>query len=235
MKKSVALIASVVLLAGCGGDSSNDGSIGPSAEGYSRISNYAYSDSSYHDSVEIEVVKSYYPRGGTAVDIVLSEDGRTAYIATGSFGLEVVDVTNPESPVRIDSIELPEYVNHVEISNGRLYLANQQNLQSYRNVYAFDIHGQSVNYAGSSQGNQGVGHENVTQGEYLYQVSREGLQIYRDTSGGSYDLAGSHYLHGTAYAVAVRNNYVFVANGSTDGLTILKTDINGMVGHVHAD
>jgi len=48
---------------------------------------------------------------GIAVDITLSEDGRVAYIASGSNGLEIIDVSDPMHPFLIKSYDLDPYIN----------------------------------------------------------------------------------------------------------------------------
>ena len=216
MVKYSYILALVVLFSGCGSDNERDGSQGPSLSS-------SYSSS----SVQIESVKRFNTEG-VAVDIALSEDGRIVYIASGDGGLEVIDVSSPEYPHLIYSYDLPEYVNYVEVEDGVVYVAYvPEGLQSYSSVHTFDVYyPYNPYYIGSSQGNSGVGHSSVVHGDYYYEVNSKGLELFR-----SYDKVGSYYLHDSAYALALHNNYIFIANGRV-GLTILKTNIGGKVATV---
>ncbi len=228
MKINILLLVLGTLFIGCSGSGTPDGSIGPSST--SRISSNSV-QTAYHDNndIQIEALKRFNTEG-IAVDIVLSNDGNIAYIASGDGGLEVVDVTNPASPYLIYSYDLPEYVNYVEVVDDVVYVAYiPEGLQSYSRVSAFDVQNPlRPIYLGSAEGKSGVGHSTITAGEYLYEVDNEGLKIYQARTG----AVASYYLHDSAYALALRNNYIFIANGR-EGLTILKTNTNAVVGHVH--
>ena len=226
MKRYIALMAVVALVAGCGGSGDNDNSQGPSN---SRGSTSGYATNSNHDTtnVRIESVKRYNVEG-VAVDIVLSKDGRIAYIASGEGGLEVIDVSSPQAPRLIYSYDLPNYINHVEIKNSVVYAAYiPKGLQSSYRVHAFDIYDPyHISYEGGYEGKSGVGHDSVVRDNYYYEVNSEGLEIFRQ-GGNTYNKVGSYYLHDSAYALALHKNYVFIANGRV-GLTILKTDVSGV-------
>ncbi len=234
MIKNSLLVALIVLFAGCGGDSVRDGSQGPTSTSNARISSTGVSGS-YHTTVdvEIEAVKRFNLEG-VAVDIVLSEDGRVAYIASGDGGLEVIDVSDPAYPHLLYSYDLPEYVNYVEVKDDVVYVAYvSEGLQRYYSVHAFDVYNPyHPYYIGSAESQNGVGHSSAMVGSYYYEVNSEGLEIFQDYDGRSYEKVGSYYLHDSAYALAIHNNYVFIANGRV-GLTILKTNIGGRVGQVH--
>jgi len=223
MIKSSLFVALVVVVVGCGGESVRDGSQGPTSSSHTRISSNAY-----HTEVSIEAVKRFNTEG-VAVDIALSEDAHVAYIASGFGGLEVIDVSNPENPHLISSYDLPEYVNYVEVEDGKVYVAYiPTGLESYYQVHAFDIDNPyHPNYIGSVKGQSGVGHSSGALGEYDYEVNEEGLEIFR-----GFQKVGSYYLHDSAYALALHSNYVFIANGR-EGLTILKTDIGAREVTIH--
>ena len=234
MQKMIGTMIVAISLAGCGGDSIADGSQGPR----SSMSTQHIATSSiiegYHDSdkVTIEAVKSYGVEG-VAVDIVLSSDGRIAYIASGDGGLEVIDVSNPTAPDLIYSYDLPEYVNYVEIEDDVVYVAYiPAGLDSYQRVYAFDVENPyRPYYLGANAGHNGVGHHTLQKGNYLYEVADEGLSIYRGYDR-RYEKVGAYYLHDSAYALALYGNYIFIANGRV-GLTILKSTLGGREGQVH--
>jgi hypothetical protein len=233
MKKYILSLVVVASLVGCdGGSGDNDGSIGPSND-YSRgaISSYSYDDYQAQ-TVEIESV-GYITTNGTVVDIALSDDGMVAYLASGESGLEVIDISIPESPRLIHSYNLQEYINYVEVENGRVYAANvYQRNEQYFKLYAFDTYNPyNPQYIGSSNAQSGVGHSRVKVGSYLYEVGQDGLAIHREYKS-TYYPAGSYYIPGTSYAVAVKGNYIFIANGH-DGLRVLRANVGGTVGRVH--
>ncbi len=230
MKRYGFLVLCSLLLIGCGGDSTHDGSQGPkSTTQYKTLGTIAYQDSK---KVTIESVKQYSLEG-VAVDIALSDDGNVAYIASGNGGLEVVDVTDPQRPYLIYSYDLPEYVNFVEVEDGMVYVAYiPEGLQGYYRLHAFDVSNPyAPYYVGGRDGSSRVGHDSMLRDDYYYEVNSEGLEIFK-AYGRSYEKVASYYLHDSAYALALRNNYIFIANGRV-GLTILKTNIGGAVGRVH--
>ena len=231
MIKHSLLVALVLVLSGCGGDSVRDGSRGPTSSSSIRMTSSTFSNSSV--DVQIESLKRFNVEG-VAVDIALSEDGRIAYVATGDAGLEVIDISTPEYPKFIFRDDLPEYANFVEVKDGVVYVGYvPEGLASQYSMRAYDVQNPyRPYYIGSSQGRSGVAHSEATQGAYYYEVNQEGLEIYHYEDARSVRKVASYYLHDTAYALALHDNYVYVANGRV-GLSILKTNINGIVGQVH--
>jgi len=229
------VILSVLLLGflvGCGDIGNSDGKKGPTSTG-SRVGLSSYGGDRYEArKVDIQAL-SYITTNGTALDIALSDDAMVAYVASGEGGLEVIDISIPEYPRLVHSYDLPEYVNYVEIKDGRVYVANMLQKQAqYFKLYAFDTYNPyEPAYLGYDNGSNGVGHSRVKKGTYLYEVGQEGLQIHKENDSVYYP-AGSYYLHGTSYAVAVHKNYIFIANGR-DGVRVLKTDVTEYVGRVH--
>src|SRR4051794_39937132 len=53
--------------------------------------------------------------------------GTNAFIAHGSGGLQIVDVSNPVNPSRIGGISLPGLANHVTVVDSFAYIANGTN------------------------------------------------------------------------------------------------------------
>ncbi len=234
MIKISLLVALVALFVGCGGDSVRDGSQGPSSSSHARISSSSVSGTTTASpDVTIEAVKRFNTEG-VAVDIALSEDGRIAYIASGPGGLEVIDISTPAYPHLIFSDDLPEYANFVEVKDGVVYVGYlPEGLGSQYSMRAYDVENPyRPYYIGSTQGKSGVGHSEATSGAYYYEVDSEGVEIYRYYDARSVEKVASYYLHDTAYALALHHNYIFIANGR-EGLTILKTNIDGIVGQVH--
>jgi hypothetical protein len=233
------MIAGMVLagLVGCGFEGAKgNGEKGPTHVGIrSEVALLNHHDEILHDSdkVQIESVSSI-TTNGTVVDIALSSDGNVAYLASGEGGLEVIDISNPERPRLIYSYDLPEYINYVQVDNNRLYAANlYQSTARYSKLYAFELYDRyQPQYTGYAQAQYGVGHSRVKKGDYLYEVGQEGLQIHKSVRS-IYYAVGEYYLHGSSYAVAVRGDYIFVANGR-GGLRILKAHVFKSHGKVKA-
>ena len=53
---------------------------------------------------------------GSAYGVSLSSDGMTAFIADGKSGLQIVDISNPETPVIIGSVDTPDFAIKVVLS-----------------------------------------------------------------------------------------------------------------------
>jgi len=235
MKRSIFLLVAIGMLVGCGYESKpTKGAKGPSAVENRNLGlfNHDYSYESDIYKVEVESVANITTHG-TVVDIALSPDGNIAYLASGEGGLEVIDISIPESPRLVHSYDLDEYVNYVQVTDGRVYVANLfQSQAAYNNLYAFALFDPyKPKYIGYSKARHGVGHSRVKQGKYLYEVGQEGLQIHHASPNSIYYPAGGYYLHGTSYALAVHNNYIFVANGR-DGLRILRANTGALSGHM---
>ena len=159
---------------------------------------------------------------GVALDIALSEDGKFAYIATGDFGLSVVDISDPYNPALVSMSDTTEYVNHVEVIDGKAYVSYAaQSWEDYKSVDAFDISDPyHVVHLGHYEGFQTNGHKLVSEDGLVYYVDTEGFKVVREED---YSVIGRYDLFDTAYAFALSNGYAYVANGR-NGLTVLKVD-----------
>ena len=189
------------------------------------------SSSKNFDSVssEIEFV-SQINLEGNAVDIALSKDKNVAYIASGEGGLEVVDVSDPYHPRYIESFDLYEYTNYVEVDGNRVYAAYvTENTRAYMDIKAFDISNPTAPiYVGSNINKSTVAHYQDKSNGVLVEVDDDGVVLYR-SGGDRYIEAGRYNLGDHAYAVRLKGDFILVANGR-DGLTILRSDIAGSSG-----
>ncbi len=223
MKKIYATITLLTALAyiGCG-------SIEVSSDKRVLKSTSEYDRGSFRTS-QIELIKNYTLEG-TAVDIALSKDKNVAYIASGEGGLEIVDISNPYAPKYIDSVDLVEYANYVKVIDDRVYVGYiTENTRPYMDLKVFDINNPYYpKYIGTNQNRSTVAHYRAKRGDILVETNDEGVAIYR-ANGDHYSLSGEYSLGDHAYAVALKGNYILVANGR-DGLTILRSDIGGNSG-----
>ena len=215
MQKFLLLVSLLLYWVGCGstGSTTQEGSYETLSDTVEQIKATRIPD---HISVTEIAAMSLE---GTAVDIVLDETCETAYIALGDRGVNIVDVSNPYRPVLIRRYETPQYINHVELDGNILYASYQpQTWSSYESVMTFDVtNPYDARPIGLFEEN-GVAHTSVQLDMLCYFVDREGFKIKSIEEG---KTIGRYDLFDTAYALAVSDPYVFVANGR-NGLTVLK-------------
>ncbi len=182
----------------------------------------AYGYKNYFEPTLQEI--SNFGISGTAVDITLSKDGKIAYIASGSNGLEIIDVSDPEYPFLIESYDLDAYINRVELVNDLVYAAYiPQSAADYYNISLIDAQNPyNPHYLGTIEGTLNQPHTSLTEGDYLFTVTQEGIAIYDLRAGIGEDTMVSEYTAGdSVYAFALYGDYLYLANGRW-GLTILK-------------
>ncbi|UCC68990.1 MAG: S-layer homology domain-containing protein [Armatimonadota bacterium] len=61
-------------------------------------------------------------------DIALNEEGTHVFLASGVFGLRVVDVTDPEQPEEVVLVDTPVWAEAVEVSDNHAYVADGESL-----------------------------------------------------------------------------------------------------------
>jgi hypothetical protein len=224
MRKSLLIAGiSLLLFGGCGSNEvKNDGLKMTSV--YSPTQSFALDRSS---SANVKVVKSVSITRGRAVDLVLSKDKRYLYVATGEGGFETFDVSLPSSPKRIGYTDVPTYINRVELKNDILYASNVYQTTGYiESIIAYDVRNPyNSRYIGSRDARFTTPHYHTKKGAYIYELDNEGLVIFHKASNGQISLVKRVYLGDYAYALAVKDNYIYVANG-LDGIAVIKTDFN---------
>ncbi len=171
------------------------------------------------DHVGISEISALFVEG-VALDIAISEDGRFVYIATGSEGLAVVDVSDPYNPKLISNLDTPRYVNSVTVVNSIAYVTYKaQNWGDYLSINAFDISNPyDVKFIGYYEGFKSNSHKLISKDGLVYFVDQKGFKVVSETD---YTVVGRYDLFDTAYAFVMKENFAFIANGR-NGLTILK-------------
>jgi len=157
---------------------------------------------------------------GVALDVALSMDGDFAYLATGSEGLSVINISNPYTPKVIGNYEVIDYVNYVEVEDNIAYVSYvQESVSEYRNLYTYDIYNPyAVQFLGFYDGSYKNNHHVYETENLLYYIDQEGFKVARKSD---YKVIGRYDLFDSAYAFAMQDNIAYVANGR-NGLTILK-------------
>jgi hypothetical protein len=221
MKKLLISLALLTLIWGCGSSS------GSSSERVGTLSSsknqnfHAYNSSNQPltraDQSYISHVKTL-GLNGEALDIDISDDGNYAYIASGDYGLQVVDISSPEHPRLINILDSYGYVNHVEVIGDIVYLSYiAQSWDDYERVNAYNISSPyHADYLGYYEGYKSNNHKSFDYDNYLYQIRDNNFYIV-DKTQNRYQT----YTLYQPYSLMVIDGYAYVANGR-DGLTILK-------------
>lgn len=215
LQKAVILLTSILLFLGCG-DNGTSTTVELTATSTSSKTGYATKNTSA--STEISFVKTIGIHG-TALDIALSDDGNFAYIASGDFGLQVLDISDPRHPKLINVLDTFGYVNHVEVANNTAYVSYiPQTWENYESVNAFDISNPyNPAYIGYYEGYANNDHQMDESESHIFYLADSVFYAVSKSDAQNYD----QYRLYDPYAFARHNNYIFVANGR-DGITVLQ-------------
>lgn len=222
MKQLFIIFISTILFWGCGSsDRTTTEKLSAYATGDTTITSTHTSSNSVKLASSSQTYIEYITTigmHGEALDIALSDDGDYAYVASGDFGLQVLDISNPEHPTLIGTYDAYGYVNHVEVIGTIAYASYiAQTWDDYERINAYDItYPYDAEYLGYYEGYTSNDHQSVESNGYLYYLSNGSLYAVNK----SQNEYQSYALY-TPYALAVCNGYAFVANGR-DGVSIFK-------------
>lgn len=222
MKQLFIILTSILLFVGCG---SSNGKTSEKLKTYSTndvtitsthtTSNTLKLTNSNQTYIEYVTTIGIY---GEALDIALSDNGDIAYIASGDYGLQVLDISNPEYPRLLGTYDSYGYVNHVEVIGNIVYASYAaQTWDDYERINAYDItYPTNAKYLGYHEGYTSNNHQSVEIDKYLYYILNNSLYTVNKTKNDyqSYQLYNP-------YALAICNRHAFIANGR-NGVTILK-------------
>ena len=228
MKHLFITLTSILLFLGCS-DSNSD----------KKIYTTDISDKSYNDNVsqkkdtssnfrvtsnqistDIEFVKTIGVNGN-ALDIALSNDGNFAYIASGDYGLQVLDIQNPSYPKLIGTYDAYGYVNHVEVINNVAFVSYVATTwEDYERLNAYDItYPYSIEYLGYYEGYKSNNHKFAQTSNLYYHLTDDAIFLTSRYDG----REQNNYPLYDPYAFALSGGYIFIANGR-EGVTVLKTE-----------
>jgi hypothetical protein len=212
MKKFIVFVLFLVVFISCGGGSKLD-----KLDTWSAKEKFLATSSNSSHFSEIEFVSSLGLHG-SALDINIP-DGDFAYIASGDYGLQVIDISDPYDPRLVKVYDTYGYVNHVEVIDDIAYVSFvAKTWDDYESVNAFDISDPySAEYLGYYEGYSSNDHQYIEVDDGYIYISNQ--SIYTSSFDGKYQ---DSYQLFTPNAFGVSNGYIYVANG-TGGLTILKT------------
>jgi len=160
-------------------------------------------------------LKGSYNTAGSSVGVAVA--GNYAYVADGSNGLVIVDVTNPAAPTLKGGYDTAGDSKDVAVAGKYAYVADGSNglvIVDVTNPAAPTLKG-SYNTAGDSWGV-------ALAGNYAYVADdSNGLVIVDVTNPAAPALKGSYNTPGQSNGVAVAGNNAYVADGKNGGLVII--------------
>ncbi|MFH1632590.1 MAG: LamG-like jellyroll fold domain-containing protein [Chloroflexota bacterium] len=139
-----------------------------------------------------------------------------AYIADVSYGLRIVDVSDPASPAQVGALPLPGPMRNIVVAGDYAYLVSQ-----FNGLFVVDI--SNPGYPGLLDSYATPGHTEGldVSGGYAYVADRlAGLQVIDVSDPNALQWKAVYNTPGYAYGVDMVGGYAYVADGS-GGLQVL--------------
>jgi hypothetical protein len=135
-------------------------------------------------------------------------NGGFAYVAAGSTGLQVVNVSNPAAPVIVGSLDTPGNANDVRVVGSRVYVADGSS-----GLRIIDVTSPATPVLLGALDTPGDASDVVVEGDLAYVADgASGVHIINVSLPASPQLVRSIETGGTARGVDVENGIVVVAN-----------------------
>jgi hypothetical protein len=149
-------------------------------------------------------IKAYVDTPGEAFGLYIS--GRYAYVADGSAGFTVIDISNPDSPIIIGSVDTPDSAVDVYVSGNYAYVADY-----FSGLQVIDISTLSnpVIVGSVATPDRAVGV--YVSGNYAY-VADGNLHVIDISTPSSPKIIGSVIKTGGMIDLDISGNYAYVAN-----------------------
>ncbi len=152
------------------------------------------------------------PGGATGVAI----DGDIAYVADGTYGLQIFDITNLASPTLLGTYNTPGSAYEVFADGNHVYVADGSS-----GIAIINVTNPASPALTGSYNTSGTAYDVVVEGDYAYVADYTyGLVVLNVSNPASPTLAGSYDTPGYARRIAVAGNYAFVAD-YTSGLQVI--------------
>lgn len=156
--------------------------------------------------------------------------GNYAYVADDDAGLQIIDITNPSSPVLSGSYDTPGYAVNTAISGNKVYVSDGYSGLQIININDPKLPVLEGNY---DTPNSALG-VNILNGYAYVADHNSGLQIINVATPLIPVLAGNYDTPGMAYDIALSDNYIYIAD--VYGIIILRVEdvdcCNGLTGNV---
>jgi hypothetical protein len=154
---------------------------------------------------------------GAGVAVVAS--GKLAFVADGTAGLQVIDISAPELPIIVGSVDTPGYAQGVAVSGNYVFVADQTGLQ----IVDASVP-QSPVLVGSVD-TPGDAHEVAILGSLAYVADASaGVQIVDISVPDFPIIVGSLSTPDDARGIAVSGSYAYVA-GVSSGLLVVDLSL----------
>jgi hypothetical protein len=155
-----------------------------------------------------------YATTGSARGVTV--EGDYAYVVSMTAGLQVVDISDPESPSLAGSYDTPGYAFGVAISGDYAYVADE----SY-GLQVIDISDPTIPSLAGNYDTPAGAYSVAIAGDYAYVGDwTSGLQVIDISDPTNPSLAGSCDTPGNALGVAIAGDYAYVAD-YTSGLQVI--------------
>ena len=174
-------------------------------------------------------LNTYYDDTNSAIALGIAVSGSYAYVAGGTDGLRVFDISNPNSPNLVGSIDYPSsvpfsntYAKDVVVSGNYAYVADIQN-----GLQVISISNPAVPSPAGSFKTAGTVFGVAVNGNHAYVAHSNGLTVVNISNPAVPSLVSSltNTNLGTMGGVAVSGNYAYVAGGQS----LLVIDISNPV------
>ncbi|MFO7660754.1 MAG: chitobiase/beta-hexosaminidase C-terminal domain-containing protein [Candidatus Cloacimonadaceae bacterium] len=143
--------------------------------------------------------------------------GNHAYVTNGDYGLQVIDISNPANPHIVSTCGIMDNAVDVAVSDNYAYVTSL-----YDGIHVIDI-SNPINPTVSGVCLLGRLSGIVVNGNFAYATGNWGLYVVDISNSTNPVPIGGCFTPASAYDVAIRNNYAFVA-ANESGLQIIELD-----------
>jgi hypothetical protein len=135
--------------------------------------------------------------------------GNLVYVADGTAGLQVVNVTIPNSPVLVGGVDTPDLAIDVKVVGSYAYVANR-----FSGLYVVDVTNPASPAIVGHVDTPGEASNVAVAGEFAYVADRfNGLQVVDISQPASPVIIGGMIPTSAVYGVAVAEDLVYIAGG----------------------
>jgi hypothetical protein len=145
-------------------------------------------------------------------------DGDHAFIADETYGLQIIDISDPTTPLLLDNVDTPGYARGLAVAGNHVFVADE-----YQGLQVIDITDPTGGLLIGAYNTPGFAADVAVAGDHAFVADdSQGLIVIDITDPSNPTLAGSYDTPGAAYALELVANYAYVA----DALTLQVIDIS---------
>ena len=171
------------------------------------------------------ILTASYATSGLAYGVAISGD--YAYVTDASFGMQVIDISDPSTPTLAGSFDTQGTALGVAIDGNYAFVAAFE-----AGLQVIDIRSPISPFLAGSYNTPGYAYDVTVDGDFAFIADfTYGLQVIDISNPASPSLAGTYNSPGTVYNVVVCGDYAYLADGSS-GLQVI--DITDPANPVHA-